>query len=47
MCIKIGEWVENSEDPDKMLHSAASDLDLHSLLRSVFLNTWVNKLDQR
>ena len=29
----------NSVDPDQMLHSVASDLDLHNLLRSVSPNT--------
>ena len=29
----------NSVDPDQMLHSAASDQSLHSLLSTVFPNT--------
>ena len=36
---KIAGWVANSVDPDQMLRSAASDLDLHCLLRLVFPNT--------
>ena len=35
---KIAEWVTSSIDPDQMC-SAASDQNLHYLLRPVFLNT--------
>ena len=40
------ELFANSEDPDQMLHSAASDLDLHCLLIThlgVFRLQWVKK----
>ena len=36
---KVAGWVANSVDPDQMLHSAASDLGLHYLLKPAFLNT--------
>ena len=36
---KTGGYVANSVDPDQMLHSAASDLGLHCLLKHVCLNT--------
>ena len=36
---KIAGWVANSVDPDQTPRSAASDLGLHCLLRSVFPNT--------
>ena len=35
MCLKQSELMANSVDPDQMLHSAASDLGLHCLLRPV------------
>ena len=38
MC-KIAGWVANRVDPDQMLHSAASDLGLHCLLRPICPNT--------
>ena len=39
MFLKTAGSVANSVDPDQMLHSAASDLGLHSLLRPVIPNT--------
>ena len=33
-------WEPNSADPDQTLHSAASDLGLHCLLKNVCPNTW-------
>ena len=41
MYLKTARWVANSVDPDQMLHSAASDLDLHYLLRAICPNTSV------
>ena len=40
MCLKYAEQVSNSVDPDKMPHSAASDLGLHCLFRSVCPNIY-------
>ena len=37
---KIAGKVANRVDPDQMPRSAASDLDLHCLLRPVYPNTW-------
>ena len=41
MCVKTAGWMVNSENPDQMMHSAVSDLSLHSLIRvTIFiLNT--------
>ena len=39
MCVKLGEWVANSVDPDQMLNFAASDLVLHCLFLSIRPNT--------
>ena len=39
LCLKIAGWVANSVDPDEMLHSAASHLGLHCLLRPLCPNT--------
>ena len=36
---EIAEWVANGVDPDQTPRSAASDLGLHSLLKSVCPNT--------
>ena len=44
---KMGELFANSEDPDQMPHSAASDLGLHCLLITclrVSRLQWVKKL---
>ena len=40
LCLKIAGWVAISVDPDEMLHSAASHLGLHCLLRPVCPNTY-------
>ena len=40
LCLKIAGLVANNVDPDEMLHSAASHLGLHCLLRPVFPNTY-------
>ena len=40
MCLKFAGWVANSVDPDEMLHSAASHLGLHFLLRPVCPDTY-------
>ena len=40
LCLKIAGLVANSVDPDEMLHSAASHLGLHCLLRPVSPNTY-------
>ena len=34
----------NSADPDQMLHSAASDLGLHCLLRPIYGTQGLNRL---
>ena len=39
ICLYPSGWVANSEDPDQMLHPAASDLGLHCLLQPVCSNT--------
>ena len=39
MSVKITGWLTNNADPDQMLHSVASDLGLHCLLRPVYQNT--------
>ena len=36
--LKLLVWVANNVESDQMLHSAASDLDLHCLLRTVCPN---------
>ena len=43
LCLKIAGWVANSVDPDEMLHSAASHLGLHCLLRPVCPNIYGKK----
>ena len=40
LCLKIARQVANSVDTDEMLHSAASHLGLHSLLRPVCPNSY-------
>ena len=39
MCLQIADWVANSVDTYETPDSAASDLGLHSFLRSVYPNT--------
>ena len=39
ICLKIGGCVADRVNPDQMLHSAATDLGLHSLLKPVYPNT--------
>ena len=39
LCLKIAEYVANRVDPDEMLHSVASHLDLHCLPRPICQNT--------
>ena len=39
-CINIAGWVANSVDPDESLHSVASHLALHCLLRPVCPNSY-------
>ena len=40
LCLKIAGCVANSVDPDQLLHSMASYLGLHCLLRPVCQNTY-------
>ena len=46
VCLKSAGQVANSTDPDQMLHSAASDLGLHCLLRLACLNNYVGWLGE-
>ena len=39
LCLKVAGWVANSEDPEEMPHSVASNMVLHCLFRPVHLNT--------
>ena len=38
-------YVENSVDQDQTPHSAASDLGLHRVFRSIYSNIYMNTVD--